>query len=296
MKILIAGGTGFIGKALCKSLIQDDHDITVVTRNPQNIKLPLKGIGSVDSLQLNAQFDVVINLTGEPIADKRWSEGQKRIITNSRIASTQQLINFMINAESKPKVFISGSAIGIYGITTSDEPVDEMKTGDGSFSSQLCTDWEAKALEANELGIRTCLLRTGIVLGENGGALRKMLLPFKLGAGGKIGSGKQWMPWIHVADVVSAIRHCMIDEQIIGPVNIVAPKPVTNAEFTRQLGKALNRPTLLPMPAFVVSLLFGQMGEELLLSGKKVIPQKLTTRQFKFQFNELELALTDILK
>ena len=192
MNILIAGGTGFIGSALCSRLLEEQHNIVVISRHPELVKSPIRAISDIQQLSNADCFDAVINLTGEPIADKRWSAKQKKLILDSRINSTEQLISYFRKSEHKPKLLINGSAIGFYGVAKTDDLIDEDKLGDDSFSSQLCQQWESTALEAEALGIRTCLLRTGVVLGKNGGALSKMVLPFKLGLGGRIGHGKQY--------------------------------------------------------------------------------------------------------
>ncbi len=292
MNILITGGTGFIGSAVSTRLREENHHITIVTRHPESIKAPMIGISELAQLKNN--IDVVINLAGEPIADKRWSEQQKQRIINSRIETTQNLITYLEMTEHKPKLLISGSAIGYYGIGVSDSDVDETLEGDNSFSSQLCQQWETTALQAVNFGIRTCLLRTGIVLGKDGGALSKLLLPFKLGLGGKIGDGKQWMPWIHLDDLVGIILYCIENNNLNGAVNGTSPNPVTNLEFTKTLGKVLKRPTLLPMPSLAIKFLMGQMGEEILLAGKKVVPAKALDAGYQFKYKKLEGALLDI--
>ncbi len=294
MNVLITGGTGFIGSALCTRLLKDEHDIVVLSRHPGAIKAPLTGISDLEQLKSDTIFDVVINLAGEPIANKRWSDQQKQRISSSRLDETQKLIAYFKAIKHKPKLLISGSAIGYYGIGESNEPVDEAGSGDDSFSSQLCQQWEAAALQAQDLGIRTCLLRTGIVLGKGGGALSKMLPPFKMCLGGKIGGGKQWMPWIHLDDLVGIILYCIDHDDLNGAINGTSPNPVTNQVFTKTLGKALKRPTILPMPAVAVKLLMGQMGEELLLAGKKILPIKALGAGYKFQYEELEKALLNI--
>ncbi len=298
MNILITGGTGFIGSALCSHLLQDGHHIVLLSRHPEYIKPPLSGVRQLQELSNESTFDAVINLAGEPIADKRWSAKQKQRILASRVDTTQALIDYFKNTKHKPEVFISGSAIGYYGVGGADananESVDETFCGDESFSSQLCQQWEAVALQAQTLGIRTCLLRTGIVLGKGGGALGKMLPVFKLGLGGKIGSGKQWMPWIHRDDLVGIILHCIKHAGVQGAINGVSPNPVSNQVFTKALGQALKRSTIIPMPAIIIKLLMGQMGEELLLSGKKVLPIKALDSGYKFQYAKLEDALLNV--
>jgi uncharacterized protein (TIGR01777 family) len=299
MNILITGGTGFIGSKLCTYLSNIGHNLTVKTRNPALLSPSTKYVSYVQQLNENDSFDVVINLAGQPIADKRWSQVQKDKILNSRIDTTKQLIQFFNSTKHKPSVFISSSAIGYYGIEPTQNKITEVATGndngDDSFSSQLCQQWEKCALEAEQLGIRTCLLRTGIVLGKGGGALKKMLLPFKLGLGGKIGSGKQWMPWIHMDDMIGLIDLCINNDNISGPINCTAPNPVTNLTFTEALANTLNRPAIFPMPAFMVNLLMGQMGQELLLSGKNIIPKKALKHGYQFKYEKLDQALGSIL-
>lgn len=296
MNILIAGGTGFVGSKLCAQLLADDkkHYIVVLTRQPEKVTGDIVGVSDLTQINNEVSFDVVVNLTGEPIANKRWSNQQKQRIISSRVETTQKLIEYFKTSKNKPSLFISGSAIGFYGVGVSNKNITEEALGDNSFSSQLCQKWEAVALKAEALGIRTCRLRTGIVLGKGGGALQKMLPPFKLGLGGKIGHGNQWMPWIHIDDLVGIIRYCIDHEEINGAVNGTAPNPVTNIVFTKTLGNVLNRLTLMPMPAIVVKLMMGQMGEELLLSGKKVVPKKITQQGYIFKYPKLEDALLNV--
>ncbi|MGK0441769.1 MAG: hypothetical protein ACJA0N_001570 [Pseudohongiellaceae bacterium] len=295
MNILISGGTGFIGTALCSHLTKKDHNVVVITRYPELLGSKMKGVNKSIKIPAEQDFDVVINLAGEPIANKRWSKSQKRKILESRLDITEQLIAYFREATNKPALFISGSAIGYYGIGETNEAIDEDCMGDDSFSSSLCTQWEESAMQAESLGIRTCILRTGIVLGKNGGALAKMLPPFKLGLGGKIGTGKQWMPWIHLNDVIGIIGHCINDKTLKGPINCTAPYPVTNTVFTEVLGQLLKRPTVCQMPVIVIKLLMGQMGKELLLAGKKVVPFKVQRAGYQFQYEAIESALSDIL-
>jgi len=296
MNLLITGGTGFIGSALCTRLLDEKHSIVVLSRHPEKVNLPIKSVSSLGHLTDNDIFDVVINLAGEPIADKRWSDQQKNRIYSSRIVTTETLMTYLKKSKNKPKVLISGSAIGYYGIDGMDDIVDENSGYDESFSSELCQKWETAALKAEPLGIRTCLLRTGIVLGKNGGALSKMLLPFKLGLGGKIGHGNQWMPWIHLDDLVGIIMYCINDNNLKGPVNGTSPNPVINQVFTKSLGMVLKRPTIFPMPKVVIKLLMGQMGKELLLVGKRILPQKILNAGYDFKYKTLDEALKDIVE
>ena len=295
---LITGGSGFIGKALVPALLESGTKITILTRQPEETKRQFNQAVSVisDLSELGPQdrFDSVINLAGFGIADKRWSDAIKQTIIDSRINTTAALIEYLKHAEIKPEVFVSGSAIGVYGLRD-DQILDETAGGDDSFSSQLCQQWEAEAKQAEALGIRVCYLRTGVVLGKNGGALSKMLPPFKFGLGGPMGSGKQWMSWIHRDDLVGIIMHILSNKTIQGAVNGTAPTPVTNKEFSSKLGKALKRPAFIPLPAFVVKLLMGEMGEELLLCGQRVVPAKAQAAQYSFKYPDLESALREIL-
>ena len=300
MNILITGGTGFIGSALCDHLLAKQHTVTVVSRKTVHKRTDIGFVQQIKDLDTESSFDVVINLAGEPIADKRWSVKQKQTILSSRLDTTKAIIAYLQTAKTQPKLLISASAIGFYGIEPSSaavtDPIDETGSSDESFASQVCREWEETALQAEELGIRTCLLRIGIVLGPKGGALKKMLPPFKLGLGGKIGDGSQWMPWIHRDDLISIMDFCIQEETLSGPINCTAPNPVTNLEFSKALGKALNRPTVIPMPAVVIKTLMGQMGEELLLSGKKVVPQKLADAGFQFEYEQVLRALQNAVK
>ena len=293
MNIIITGGTGFIGTVLCLRLLERKYNIVILTRHPETIEGDIKGISDLEQIKGQMSFDVVINLAGEPIANKRWSRAQQQRIFDSRLETTKKLINYFKSSDKKPKLLISGSAIGYYGTAESNDGFDEDALGDESFSSQLCQQWEAVAFQAQELGIRTCTLRTGIVLGKGGGALKKMLLPFKLGLGGKIGKGSQWMSWIHMDDLIGIILFSIDHDDVDGAVNGTAPNPVTNAHFTKTLGQVLKRPTVLPMPALVVKLLMGQMGEELLLAGKKVLPVKIINKGYTFKYEQLQEALLD---
>ena len=295
---LITGGSGFIGKALVPALLARGAEVTILSRQPEATKNQFNQAVTVisDLGQLDEQdhFDCVINLAGFGIADKRWSDEIKQKITDSRIQTTSALIEYFNRAKTKPTTFISGSAIGVYGLRD-DQKLDETAGGDDSFSSQLCQQWEAEAKQAEGLGIRTCYLRTGVVLGKNGGALSKMLPPFKFGLGGPMGSGTQWMSWIHRDDLVGITLHLLDDQAIQGAVNGTAPTPVTNKEFSSTLGKVLKRPAFLPLPAFVVKLMMGEMGEELLLSGQRVVPSKALATQYSFKYPDVESALREIL-
>lgn len=316
-KILITGGTGFIGKPLCAELLKKSYKLTVVSRQPNKVPAPIKGIKSFSEIAATESFDVVINLAGEPIADKRWTKIQKQKIIESRIQTTQSLIEFIRTRERPPEVIISGSAIGYYGVgyyrvgnavvdniaddnavdanlSVEDSDIDESGTPDQSFSSQLCQAWENTVKELDDKRIRICFLRIGIVLEKNGGVLKKMLTPFSLGLGGKMGNGKQWMPWIHRDDLIAIIERAIDDDTFVGPINCTAPNPVTNDAFTEHLSHQLNRPAFFHLPSPFVRLLMGQMGEELLLSGKRVIPKALLDNGYRFKYSQLSSALSAI--
>lgn len=297
--ILLTGGSGFIGQQLVPTLLSAGHTITVFTRNPKKtsaiFQQQVTTIDNLEGLSADDHFDAVINLAGEGIGDRRWTDSVKQQLRDSRLLTTASLVEYFKRANQKPAVFISGSAIGVYGLH-GDEKLDEQASGDDSFSSKLCRDWEAQAAEAEALGIRCCYLRTGVVLGKNGGALSKMLPPFKMALGGPMGSGQQWMSWVHMDDLANAIVYALETPSINGPINGTAPNPVTNKAFSKALGAALNRPALIPMPAFVLKLMMGEMAEELLLSGQRVVPAKLTRSGFEFKYPQLDDALRDIIQ
>jgi len=297
MKILITGATGLIGSALCK-LLADKHELIALTRNINKAKNTLpNSIIALDNLkEVNFDdLDAVINLAGEPIADKRWSAQQKQKIFQSRLSITEQLITKINTSDTPPKVFISGSAIGFYGRQAAEKVITESYSSTyPEFSHQLCKQWEELALQAQSPDVRVCLLRTGIVLSKQGGALDKMLPPFKLGLGGKMASGKQMMSWIHIDDMINAIVFLLEDEKAHGAFNLTAPEPVSNNNFTQILAKTLKRPALFPMPKFVLKCLFGEMSD-LLIYGQNVVPEKLEQQGFKFKFKTLDSALNEIL-
>jgi uncharacterized protein (TIGR01777 family) len=299
--ILVTGGSGFIGRNLCKRLASADKQILaekiiVLSRNPKKAAKVLPDSVQIisDLNQLSQPVDILVNLAGEPIADRRWSAKRKAMISQSRIQTTEALYEYFKQADKPPSIVISGSAIGYYGGgMANNQPVTEDGAVAPNFSSQLCADWENAAQQFERLGSRVCYLRTGIVLGEQG-ALSKLLPPFKLGLGGPIATGQQWMPWIHIDDMMAIIIYA-IQNNISGPINCAAPKPVTNKEFAKTLGEVLKRPAIAPMPAPIVKLLFGQMGDELMVQGQPVVPQKLQQQGFKFYYSDLRSALSELL-
>ena len=294
MKILITGASGLIGTALSKRLIVDGHKIGAMLRNTTHppcwdIEKQLIDFGDFKDA------DVVIHLAGENIASGRWTEAKKDRILQSRLKSTRLLVKSFAGLQKKPKLLISGSAIGFYG-NSGQLIVDETSAAGKNFSSRLCQQWEEASHPAKEMGIRLVNIRTGIVLSSSSGALKKMLLPFKLGLGGIIGDGKQYMSWVSIKDIVAMLRYIIANDTLKGCVNLVSQQPVSNRQFTKILGRVLKRPTLLPMPALVVRGIFGEMADELLLSSTRVLPRKLLSAKYPFIHDSLEPALRAILR
>ncbi len=298
MKILLTGGTGFIGQSLCARLLAQEHALTVLSRRPDKVlELCGKSVALVNSIKLlkpDDHFDAIINLAGEGIANARWTHQRKNQLLDSRVGITHQLIDFVSIAESKPSVLISGSAVGYYG-DQGDNILDEQGIFTEDFPHQLCAAWEQTAIRATDYEVRTCLLRTGLVIGKDGGFLKRMLPPFKLGLGGRIGDGKQWMSWIHREDLIGMIEYLLTETGANGVFNGTAPHPVTNQEFSQCLANLLKRPALLPVPALVLKLALSEMST-LLLGGQRVIPQRFIDAGFKFHFKTLEAALCEALE
>jgi uncharacterized protein len=296
MKILVSGATGFIGTALSGHLSDARHDVIPLGRSrsrPFSIVWdPEKGEIEADKL---TGIDAVVHLAGENIASGRWTASKKERLVSSRVKGTRLLSEALARMPSPPQVLVSGSAIGYYGNRGNETLREESAPGNG-FLADLCKQWEAATDAATRKGIRVVHLRTGIVLAPHGGVLGKMLPPFKLGVGGKIGSGEQFMSWITLEDLCGCILHCIQSPGLHGAVNAVAPHPVTNLEFTKTLGRVISRPTIVPMPAFAARLALGQMADELLLSSAKVEPAKLLGTRFGFRHKELEGALVSLLK
>ncbi|MFN3709329.1 MAG: TIGR01777 family oxidoreductase [Alishewanella aestuarii] len=288
MRILITGGTGLIGTALVKQW-QAQHQLTILSRTARTDTEQVRYRQQLSDIDLN-QIDAIVNLAGEPIADKRWSAAQKGRICDSRWQLTEQLVQALNSVSHPPKILISGSAIGFYGRQGEQEIDEDYQAFFPEFSHDICARWENLAMQASSPQTRVCLLRTGVVLAAKGGALKKMLPPFKLGLGGKIGSGEQYMSWIHLDDMVALIDFILHNDNLSGPVNAVAPKPVTNAVFSAELAKRLHRPALLPMPAPVLKLLFGEMSD-ILLYGQRVVPKRLLEAGFQFRYPQLSQAL-----
>ena len=297
MKILITGGTGFIGSALTGSLTEQGYEVTVLSRNPGSVEkicgAGIKALNNLNELSTEDRYHVIINLAGAPIFDSRWSDARKQVIRDSRISLTKQLVACMARMTVKPELLISGSAIGYYG-DQGDVVLTEHSATHKDFSQQLCLDWENEAKKAERFGVRVCLMRTGLVLAEGGGLLQRMLLPFRMGLGGRLGDGHQWMSWIHRQDWIAIAQTMINDSSMQGAYNATAPNPVTNSEFTRLLAHALKRPALLPVPAWLLKMLLGEMSG-LVLGSQRVMPERLLAQGFKFQYPDLSSALSQVL-
>jgi uncharacterized protein len=299
MKILITGATGLIGRPLCRMLSDEGHTVIALSRSPQKAG----DLAAARVYEWEAQsgpppaealeaIDAVVHLAGEPIAGRRWSDEQKRRIRDSRVISTRHLVNGICAVTPRPASLISSSAVGFYG-DRGDEQLDEDSPPGEGFMPDVCREWETESARASEAGIRVVLVRTGVVLARRGGALEKMLPPFKLGVGGKIASGRQWFPWIHLDDIVEIFRHAVFSPSLSGAVNGVAPAVVTNKEFTECLARALHRPALFPVPEFALRMLFGEMAD-VLLSSQRVVPRRLLDSGYEFQYPQLAPALEDL--
>lgn len=290
--ILITGGTGLIGRTLITAL-KKQYAMTVVTRDPSRAKRLLgEQVNCITSEELTSvdKYDAIINLAGEPIADKRWSDAQKERICNSRWKITQQLVDLINTSSNVPSVLVSGSAIGVYGRQGDTVVTEDFTDFHDEFSRAVCQKWENIALQANT---RVCVMRTGVVLSGEGGALSKMLMPFRLGLGGPISTGKQFMAWIHIADMVNAIQHLLSNKDAQGVYNFTSPNPNTNHFFSLALAKRLERPCIFRVPAFVIKTLMGE-SSDLVLYGQKVIPERLISEGFAFTFPTLKEALADL--
>ena len=302
MNIVVAGGTGFIGRALSAALAQDGHRVTILTRHASQVQrmaeLP------IHSVEWNARdsgpwervlegADAVVNLAGAPIADARWTVARKQLIIDSRVLTTRLLVRALSHCSSKPAAFISASGIGYYG-ASDDRRLEEGAARGQGFLADLCLAWESEALRAAEFGTRVVILRTGMVLEQDGGALPKMLLPFRVFAGGPIMPGNQWVSWIHRTDHVGLTQWALRTPTVSGPVNLVAPEPVTMKTFCEILGRVLHRPSWLPVPRLALNLLLGELGT-LMTTGQRVIPAKAIAGGYMFQYPTLEPALQAVL-
>lgn len=302
MKVIITGATGLIGSALVRSLLADGQEVTRLVRGgakgaaPPGVADvrwdPQQGLILPDALE---GYDAAVHLAGEPVAEGRWTDEKKRRIRESRVRGTRLIAETLAGLRARPKVLVSASAVGIYGDRGGEVLREESAPGK-DFLSEVCREWEAAARPAAEAGMRVVHPRIGVVLDAEGGALPKMLTPFKLGAGGRVGDGRQYMSWVALEDVVGVLRRMLTDESLSGPVNVVAPNPSTNEEFTKTLGGVLGRPTFMAVPKFAARLAFGEMADAVLLASQRVEPARLREAGFRFAHPELEGALRHVLK
>lgn len=294
MRILVSGATGLTGSALVPLLSAGGHEIVRLVRsNPQVGDIPWDA-GSRLEPSAASGFDAVIHLAGETIS-KRWTDAQRKKVRNSRVIGTRNLVYGLINADAPPQSFLCASAVGIYG-DRGDETLDESAAPGKGFLVDVAQEWEAETKPAADAGMRVVNLRSAMVLSAQGGALAPMLPLFRLGLGGRMGSGEQYWSWIAISDWIRSVYHILSNDKIVGPVNLSSPNPVTNREFTITLAKLLRRPAILPAPAFGLRLFLGPMADELILASAKVVPGKLLDSGFSFRFPELELALREVLE
>lgn len=300
MRIAITGSTGMIGTALTTWLSQAGHSITRIVRDPHfpasdhPVVIWEPKEGRIDTSALE-DHDAVIHLAGENIAAGRWTDKRKDLIRESRVRGTSLFCETLAGLNRPPRTLLSASAIGYYGNRNPDETLDESSTSGSGFLAEVCREWEHATAPAQTAGIRVVQMRFGIVLSPHGGALARMLPIFKLGLGGKVGSGKQIMSWIALDEVPAAVSHALSRDALSGPVNFVSPNPVSNAEFTRILGQVLARPTIFPLPTLAARLMFGEMADELLLGGARVVPRRLQESRYSFAHPDLEQALKQML-
>lgn len=302
MRVVITGGSGLIGRALSASLARDHHEVIILSRHPEQVV----GLPAVvraehwnphiaeECRHLVEEADAVVNLAGENIAARRWTVDRKKQIRDSRLNAGRAMLQALESATRKPRVVIQASAVGYYGLC-GDEELNEESPPGKDFLAQLAIDWEASTAQIERLGVRRAIIRTGVILSPEGGAFPRLLLPFRLFVGGPLGSGRQWFPWIHIADEVGAIRFLLENESASGPFNLSAPHPVTNADFARMVGRQTKRPAFLPTPAFLLRLLFGEMAT-VLLDGQRAFPGRLMLMGYNFRFPEAAGALQDLLR
>lgn len=292
MRILITGASGLVGTALQRSFAHKGYDVLLASRSEpktaNHIRWTVEG-GFAEPERLEG-IDAVVHLAGENVSGLRWTDEKKKAIRDSRVLGTRSVVDAISKLKDRPKVLVAASAIGFYG-ERGEEEMSESSTAGHGFLADVAKEWEGEARRAEDAGIRTVLLRTGIVLSKDGGALGTMLTPFKMGMGGVVGSGKQWMSWISLDDHIAVINYVIENENIRGAVNAVSPDPVTNEEFTKTLGEVLSRPTFIPLPEFAVSMLMGEMGDALLLTSTKVMPKRLLDAGFEFKLPDLKGAI-----
>jgi uncharacterized protein (TIGR01777 family) len=303
MKVIITGATGFIGRALCRKLLEAGYHVVALSRNADGGRKILgggvvvkewDGKSSRGWKELANGAYAIINLAGENISTGRWTQKKKQRILRSRLDAGKAVVEAVAEAQEKPRVVIQSSGIGYYG-STSDQMVDESSLPGKGFLVDVAQEWEASTKKVESWDIRHVVIRTGVVLGREGGALPRLLTPFRFFVGGPLGSGKQWFPWIHLEDEVGAIRFLMEKEDLSGPFNLCAPEPVVMKHFCRTLGKVMGRPSWLPIPEFMLHLLFGQIAKEVLLSGQRAVPRRIIEDGYQFKYSSLRPALQEIL-
>ncbi|TLX61803.1 TIGR01777 family protein [Stutzerimonas nosocomialis] len=298
MHLLLTGGTGLIGRALCAHWQAQGHRLTVWSRRPEEVArrcgTQVRGIGQLQALD-SEPLDAVVNLAGAPIADRPWTEKRRQLLWQSRVTLSDTLVDWLATREQRPAVLISGSAVGWYGDGGDLQLTEQAQPLTDDFASRLCRAWEDSASRAEALGIRVVRVRTGLVLAREGGFLQRLLPPFRLGLGGRLGNGQQWMPWIHLHDQVALIDFLLHHPQARGPFNACAPQPVRNQTFTRSLATQLRRPAVFAVPAFALKLALGELSG-LLLGGQRAVPARLQAEGFGFRFETLDQALADLLR
>lgn len=295
MNILITGGTGLVGRPLCRQLLAAGHRLTVLSRRPERVPQlcgdAVTGVARLGQIPADTVYDAVINLAGEPIAERRWTARRKQQLRQSRIDLTGELVEFLSRCGRPPATLISASAIGFYG-DQGDHPLDEEDDAVNDFAHRLCRDWERQAQRAEAFGVRVCIVRIGLVVAADGGFLGRMALPFRLGLGGPLGSGEQWMSWVHRQDLLGMLEFLLHHEVLSGVFNATAPHPVTNREFSLQLAEQLRRPAMLRVPGFVLQAGLGEMSS-LLLGGQRVLPRRLQLAGYNFRYQYLQEALAE---
>ncbi len=297
-RVLVTGGTGFIGKRLCHALVEAGHDVTVLTRDPRkarDLPTPIRIATTCSEFGDDTVFDAIVNLAGASVAGGRWTERRKAVLRASRIDTTRDVVALIGRLRTRPEVLVSASAIGFYG-TDSDQAITENNRAMPGFAHDMCAEREAEARKASRYGVRVVELRLSLVLGAEGGPLGAMLPAFEFGAGSRIGHGRQWMSWVHLDDAVRATAFLIARKDLRGPFNVTAPQPVTNTVFSARLAATLKRPCLIAIPGPVIRFLLGEMGQELLLASKRVLPQRLSDAGFVFEHATIDAAMIDILR
>ena len=298
MRILISGASGLVGTATAGALRADGHEVARFARqkgasSPGDVRWD-PASAFIDAQTMEGA-DAIVHLAGAGIADARWSEARKKVLRDSRMNSTRTLVDAIAQLQQKPRVLIAASGVGYYG-DRGDETLTESSSNGNGFIAALARDWEAQSLRAESLGLRVVMLRFGMVLSAHGGALPRIVTPFKLCVGGRLGSGKQWISWIALEDATGVIRSVLVDEKLSGPINVVTPNPVRNAEFTTALARVLHRPAIFPVPGFALRLALGEMADELLLVSQRVNPRKLVTQGYAFRFPDLDAAFHSLFR